>query len=536
MTMPDTPSFRHFLLPLVASLSLSLSGCGGTEDSTQQPQQPQQPQLTSQLTARVFDGSTGQPLTNAVLSVGTASAATNAQGDVQLTRLPTNGRTLVTVTANGYANQVMVINLSENQLPNRLNVQLTPMTIAGNITAIAGGTVNLPNSTARVIISPNSLRRLDGQPIVGEITVAIGLLNTEQDIRQMPGDLATLVNGLRQPLESFGAMTVQLTDSTGSAVGLITNQTATIRIPVATRGAAPQNVPLYYFDPSTGLWRVDGSLTLVENNGERFYAGTSSTLNTVNADIPYQPIEVTGCVQDNQGRRVANAEVLLEGVNYSGYSLVSTNANGEFVASARPNASIVVSSQLQGLVSNSVGLSVANSSANIGTNCLALTTPESNVRVRLTWGTLPEDLDSHMVAPDGSWVYFENEGRLTSAPFMALDVDDVDSFGPEVVTLRRLMVGKYHYMVHNYNEVSNPAITGSSARVELNTSTGIQNFTPVTTGETTSTTFWHVFDLNVDAQCRITVTPISQWKTEAQALAILDKPATNPVFCVPIAS
>ena len=520
-------------LMLAASIGFILSGCGG-EDDTASETPPVVNTSTSQISARIFDGATGQPLTNARFSVGGVSAITNAQGDIQLAGIPISSNALVTVTAAGYANQVVLINLNTREPLNRLNVQLTPIIQAGQVNVSTGGVVSLPNSSAQVTIAPNTLRRLDGQPIVGAVSVAIGLINTAQDIRQMPGDLATLVNGVRQPLESFGAMTVTLTDASNSAVGLISGQTAAIRIPVAARGATPATIPLYYFDSSRGLWQVDGSLTLSEQNGDSFYTGVSSTLNTVNADIPYQPVQVTGCVEDNQGRRVANAEVFLEGINYSGYSLVSTNANGEFSASARPNSSVIVSSQYRQLVSNSVDLSVTNSNTNIGSGCLSLATAESNVRVRLTWGAQPEDLDSHVVTPDGTRVYYAAQGQLTGSPFTALDVDDTTGFGPEVMTLRRLMVGKYHYMVHNYSETANPAITGSSARVELTTSTGIQNFTPMTSGETASTFYWHVFDLNVDAQCRITVTPISQWRTEAQALSILDKPATTPVFCVPV--
>jgi hypothetical protein len=54
----------------------------------------------------------------------------------------------------------------------------------------------------------------------------------------------------------------------------------------------------------------------------------SSTLNTVNADIPYQTTNVAGCLADSTGKRVANAQILLEGKNYSGYSVAKPIVQG----------------------------------------------------------------------------------------------------------------------------------------------------------------------------------------------------------------
>ncbi|MFX7612968.1 carboxypeptidase regulator, partial [Acinetobacter baumannii] len=81
----------------------------------------------------------------------------------------------------------------------------------------------------------------------------------------------------------------------------------------------------------------------------------------------------------------------------------------------------------------------------------------------------PDDIDSHMLAPDGSHVSYSAQGALLQHPFINLDVDDTTSYGPEVITLSKLMVGDYHYFVHNYSGTSNPGIYGSPIKVELNT-------------------------------------------------------------------
>ena len=69
------------------------------------------------------------------------------------------------------------------------------------------------------------------------------------------------------------------------------------------------------------------------------------------------------------------------------------------------------------------------------------------VRIVLNWGERPYDLDSHIVFP-GNHVYF-SEMSGTDAQ---LDVDDVNGYGPETITLSPKREGwRYVYAVHDYN-------------------------------------------------------------------------------------
>ena len=158
-------------------------------------------------------------------------------------------------------------------------------------------------------------------------------------------------------------------------------------------------------------------------------------------------------------------------------------------------------------------------------NCLVTAFTTAGINVKLTWGAKPEDVDSHLLAPDGSHVYFSAPGDLAAAPYANLDVDDTDSFGPEVVTITRLMQGTYRYAVHNYSGTFDPGMTGSPVRVELSRSGTLNVFTPPA-GEG-SNGWWHVFDLVVDANCAVTLVPVNTW------LADQPPPVTvaNPVLC-----
>ncbi len=78
------------------------------------------------------------------------------------------------------------------------------------------------------------------------------------------------------------------------------------------------------------------------------------------------------------------------------------------------------------------------------------------LRIVLNWGDKPADLDSHIVFP-GNHIYWEQklgaEGNL--------DVDDVNGFGPETITINRKHAGEsYVYAVHDYSNMLRPTANG----------------------------------------------------------------------------
>lgn len=93
------------------------------------------------------------------------------------------------------------------------------------------------------------------------------------------------------------------------------------------------------------------------------------------------------------------------------------------------------------------------------------------LRVVLTWGSTPSDLDSHMVGPDGlggrfhEYYKVRNNGSDTD-----LDVDDTSSYGPETITVYKEHDGTYVYAVHDYTNKgssSSSALSNSGAQVKV---------------------------------------------------------------------
>jgi len=130
---------------------------------------------------------------------------------------------------------------------------------------------------------------------------------------------------------------------------------------------------------------------------------------------------------------------------------------------------------------------------------------DSAIRIVLTWGELPSDLDSHLVGPtpDGNrfHVYFDDMNHYYNSSLYAnLDVDDVTSYGPETVTVYNLVDGQYDYYIHDYTNLYSTTshyLRNSQAAVRIYSSNNelLRTYNvPVGGG---ASTIWHVFSLVV---------------------------------------
>lgn len=140
---------------------------------------------------------------------------------------------------------------------------------------------------------------------------------------------------------------------------------------------------------------------------------------------------------------------------------------------------------------------------------------EGILRVVLTWGETPRDLDSHILGPtvDGSdrfHVYYSNMNYYANGDCIVnLDRDDVTSYGPETVTVYSLNAeGTYSYYIHDYtnryDSETNEMGELSRAKVKVYNGGNLVTTFSVPYGE--GGTCWHVFDY--DAATKV-VTPVN---------------------------
>jgi len=92
------------------------------------------------------------------------------------------------------------------------------------------------------------------------------------------------------------------------------------------------------------------------------------------------------------------------------------------------------------------------------------------LRLVLSWGAEPHDLDSHLLVPvEGQeypdHVYFGDRGYSDQPPYAQLDVDDVSGYGPETITIFSLYPGTYYYYIYKYSGEGDIAGCGAVVRV-----------------------------------------------------------------------
>ncbi len=129
----------------------------------------------------------------------------------------------------------------------------------------------------------------------------------------MPGALRGIGDDNKEVvLQSFGMMAVELNGANGEKLQLATGKTAVINFPITLpqQSLAPQVIPLWYFNDTTGFWKKEGSATKQGNS----YVGTVSHFSFWNVDVPYPLINFEAIIKDEANNDVqAKVEITMGG-------------------------------------------------------------------------------------------------------------------------------------------------------------------------------------------------------------------------------
>lgn len=457
------------------------------------------------------------------MTFGAVNVTTDATGFFSEATYPDDDR-LVQRGANAGYEDIFVPTTVITGIPSISSLKLTPIGTSGAVTGTTGGAVSATTGPARLTFPANSLVDSAGTPSGSSVSVRVTSLEVGGDAYLLSGDYTSSTIA-PEPLEAFGA--VVLTNADNREIAAATP--AVVRIPVSTRtGTPPSSANLYYLDPATARWVQEGTASLVVNDpAGAYYEGTVARFAQWMVGQALQsPVTVQGCVEDDAGAPVANARIVAEGISYSGLGYATTNTSGQFTIPVKAGSNLLVTGRRGAVLTNALSVSTTTSNVVLPT-CLTL--PSSNAAtVRLTWGSNPRDIDSHLHVPGGAHVYYVSQGSLTIEPFASLDVDDVTSFGPEITTIRRPKVGIYRFYLHNFSRTFNPGMTQSPTRVELNYLGRTVAFSPPT-GEGTSL-YWHLFDIEVGANCSMTLYRYNRFRADEPANP---NAAGTAQFCTP---
>jgi len=123
-----------------------------------------------------------------------------------------------------------------------------------------------------------------------------------------------------------------------------------------------------------------------------------------------------------------------------------------------------------------------------------------HLRMVLTWGETPTDLDSHLLTPTGCHVFYGQKQCPDGSA--SLDADVTDGFGPETINVHTLRPGLYKYKVHAF---SSGALEESDAEVTLY---GVGNEAEqfhVSRDGKVADGWWHVVNIRVSDAGKVTL-------------------------------
>lgn len=201
--------------------------------------------------------------------------------------------------------------------------------------------------------------------------------------------------------------------------------------------------------------------------------------------------------------------------------VVTTDANGNYTIDGAPVGIFVQIIESEGYFTRITEDVEFSEGDNALQNQTLVEQPDpGSVRVILTWGSAPNDLDSHLTGPGstaGTRFHMSYLNHEPTGSNVSLDVDDTYQFGPETTTITSVRAGMYRYSVHNYSNQTATGATGiatSPAIVEVYDANGMLNrFVAPTAG---SGNTWRVFEMNVSGTTA-SITGINSYVTVSSA-------------------
>lgn len=206
---------------------------------------------------------------------------------------------------------------------------------------------------------------------------------------------------------------------------------------------------------------------------------------------PPAPTTLQGQVTDAvSGSAIANAQVCINGTSLC----ATTDANGNYTIADAPAGDQVLNVTAGGYITvNDQAVAITAGATTTQPVALSPELAAGELRIVLTWGTAPSDLDSTLWLPSGTRIDYNVKGQTIEN--VTLDLDDTSGEGPETITIVQLAgSGTYTYAVLNFTGNSGGTLSASGAVVRVyRGDQEIGTYTVPTTGDGV---WWNVFTLD----------------------------------------
>ena len=324
---------------LILSFAILIAGCGGggsattstgTTASTSTPETATPapaPAAKAAQSGQITDGLTGEPLVNVEVSIGGHTATTDAQGFYKLADITVSDRAVVTFKHNDYYTNSKIISIKQYSdgttlSPNYLEFALNKYDDQHNADS---QDEKWWGENFGIYISGGIYTDSNGNDYSGNVIANVAYENalTNKGRDAFPGAYeGKNSNGVIIPFVSYGFMVIKLEDESGTALNISDNITLTF----PSTGAWEENIPLWYYDHTQGIWIEEGYATRLRDGS---YEGTVSHPGTwsLNQPIEDAPGTYTDRIVYPDGTPVKNLRVHAVGQNWIKTDL-STDENG----------------------------------------------------------------------------------------------------------------------------------------------------------------------------------------------------------------
>ena len=218
------------------------------------------------------------------------------------------------------------------------------------------------------------------------------------------------------------------------------------------------------------------------------------------------------------GRGLANITIKIrvdwnnrEGDYYENFT-TTTNESGYYFIEDLPTGYYTVEASTDGYVTGYTNIIVMAEEAKTDYDfTISPTLSDNNIRIVLTWGATPSDLDSHLTGKTPSnntfHVYYSDQIYNYNGEQMAnLDVDDVTSYGPETITILKNIYGTYTYYVHDFSNGGSSYSTAlSSSGAVVKVFSGSEQIAEYHVPTNKDGIYWTVFRITQDG----TIVPVN---------------------------
>ncbi|BAV06000.1 carboxypeptidase-like regulatory domain-containing protein [Filimonas lacunae] len=291
---------------------LACMGCKKSSSPTVEPPLPYTPEpVTATISGRVIDENK-LPVSGAVVTAGSVSDTTGVDGlfIINNASVDKNAGFVKVVKDSFYLGAKTIVVRSGKD--NNVSIQLIKKTVAGTFAASSGGTVTVPASGGNIQFQAGSVvNAASNAAYTGNVSVSAFFFDptAEGFDNIIPGTLrGTTTNNIETGLQSFSMMAVELTGDNGEKLQLADGKPATITfaIPADIRSKAPNNIPLWYLDETSGLWKEEGEAT---RKGDT-YVGTVKHFSYWNCDAPFAVIDFSATITDKNGIALKGGKVV----------------------------------------------------------------------------------------------------------------------------------------------------------------------------------------------------------------------------------